>query len=143
MNFIEKLQHELQPSIDEILNHPFITRIRNATLTKDQLQFFVEQYHIYNTYFPRMLGALAANVPDDKTRMPIIENLWEEHGSGKLEESHRVLFEKFAIAVGVSPERLDKVEPLSTTAICCEHLLETCLNEDFITSLGVLGPVTE
>jgi len=143
MEFLEKLQLELRTGIDEILHHPFLTRVKNASLSKKQLQFFVEQYHIYNTYFPRLLAALASNIPDDKTRIPIIENLWEEHGSGVLEESHRVLYERFAKAVGVTTKELAKVEPLSTTSICCEHLLETCMNEDFITSLGVLGPGTE
>lgn len=143
MSFIEKLQAELQPGIDEILGHPYIERIKNASLDREQLKFFVEQYHVYNSYFPRLLAAVAANITDDKTRMPIIENMWEEHGSGQLVNSHRVLFEKFASAVGVDKNKLDEVEPLSTTSICCEHLLQTCLDDDFITSLGVLGPGTE
>lgn len=143
MDFLDKLQLELRSGIDEILQHPFLQRIKNTELSKSQLKFFVEQYHIYNTYFPRLLGALAANITDDKTRIPIIENLWEEHGSGVLENSHRVLFERFAKSVGLSAEDLSNVEPLSTTAICCEHLLETCMQDDFITSLGALGPGTE
>ena len=143
MDFLEKLQLELKPGINEILQHPFLQRIRSAALTRKQLQFFVEQYHIYNSYFPRLLGALAANITDDKTRLPIIENLWEEHGSGILEHSHRVLYERFAHAVGLDENDLAKVEPLSTTSICCEHLLETCMQDDFIRSLGVLGPGTE
>lgn len=143
MNYIEKLQEELRPSIDEILNHAFIKRLNEASLTREQLEFFVKQYHIYNSYFPRLLGALASSITDDKTRMPIIENLWEEHGSGILENSHRILYEKFAACVGVTKKDLENVEVLSTTAICCEHLLDTCQDEDFITSLGVLGPGTE
>lgn len=143
MNFISKLQGELQSGIQEILNHPFLNRIHEASLTKTELQFFVEQYHVYNSYFPRFLGAVAGNITDDKTRFPIIENLWEEHGSGDLNQSHRLLFERFAEATGVSTDRLKTVEPLSTTAICCEHLLDTCLDKDFITSLGALGPGTE
>ncbi len=143
MEFLQKLQGELRAGINEILEHPFLKRIKNAELSKKQLRFFVEQYHIYNSYFPRLLAALAANITDDQTRIPIIENLWEEHGSGVLKHSHRVLFERFAKAVGLEKEDLDQVEPLSTTSICCEHLLETCMQDDFITSLGALGPGTE
>lgn len=143
MTFIEKLQVELRPGIEEILSHPFLAKLREGSLSREGLQFFVEQYHVYNSYFPRLLGALAANITDDATRMPIVENLWEEHGSGVMENSHRVLFERFAEAVGVTRSDLAEVEPLSTTAICCEHLLDTCLDDDFITSLGVLGPGTE
>ena len=143
MEFLNKLQAELRPGINEILEHPFLKRIHDATLTESQLKFFVEQYHVYNSYFPRLLSALAANITDDRTRMPIVENLWEEHGSGVLKDSHRMLFENFAASVGLTPEDLKNVEPLSTTAICCDHLLDTCMNEDFITSLGALGPGTE
>lgn len=143
MTFIEKLQLELEPGIQEILNHPFIMRLNTADLSRDELRFFAQQYHIYNSYFPRLLSAVAANIVDDKTRMPIIENLWEEHGSGKIDQSHRILYERFAGAVGLTLDELSEVEPLSTTSICCEHLLQTCLDDDFVTSLGVLGPGTE
>ena len=143
MDYFKNLENELKFGIDSILKHPFLKRIEDAWLDKEQLQYFVKEYSVYCRYFPRFLSAAAANIPDDATRMPLIENLWEEHGEGILKKSHRVLYENFAEAVGVSKKELDKVDPLPSTDICCKHLLEICMDDDFITCLGALGPGTE
>lgn len=141
--FFQELEDELNMGIQKILNHPFITLIRTASLSRSQLQFFARQYSIYCNYFPRFLAATASNIPDDKTRMPLIVNLWEEHGEGNIRKSHRLLFHRFALATGLQEEELKDPAPLPTTEICCEHLLDICQDYDFITSLGALGPGTE
>ena len=141
--FFTELEDELSLGIHKILNHPFLDLLRNAELTHTQLQFFAKQYGIYCRYFPRFLAAAASNIPDDETRMHLVENIWEEHGNGVIAKSHRVLFENFAAALGVEKAELLNAMPIATTGICCEHLLDICQDYDFITSLGALGPGTE
>ena len=142
-NFFKHLEKELEEGIQKILTHPFLKRMEDAWLNKKQLQYFAEQYSVYCRYFPRFLAATAANIPDDETRMPIIENLWEEHGEGKLIKSHRILFNRFAAGLGLSREDLDAVIPLPTTQICCDNLINLCHDGHFLESLGALGPGTE
>ena len=143
MDFFKELEGELQPQIDKILNHPFLNRIKDGWLDKRQLHYFVGQYGIYCRYFPRFLAAAAANIPDDPTRMALVENMWEEHGEGVLEKSHRILYNNFAKAVGYTIEELEQVPPLATTEICIENLLDMCRNKHFLVGLGALGPGTE
>lgn len=142
-DFFEALQESLQPDIDRILSHRFVKRIADASLSERQLQFFVGQYHWYCEHFPRFLAAAAANIPDDETRFPLLENLWEEHGSGDLSGSHRTLYYHFAEAAGLNRTALDAIEPLSTTRICCENMLQLCRYGHFLEALGALGPGTE
>jgi pyrroloquinoline-quinone synthase len=142
-DFFKTLEKELQEGISEILTHPFLKRMEDGWFDKKQLQYFAEQYSVYCRYFPRFLAAAAANIPDDETRMPIIENLWEEHGEGKIIKSHRILFNRFAAGLGLSVQDLNKVKPLPTTAICCENLINLCHDGHFLESLGALGPGTE
>ena len=143
MDFFKSLENELQAGIQSILQHPFLTLIKNGELSKNQLQFFAEQYSVYCSYFPRFLAASAANIPDDETRIPIIENLWEEHGEGKLVKSHRILFERFARATGLPEKTVKSPEPIPTTEIVCENLFNLCQDGHFLESLGALGPGTE
>lgn len=143
MDFFKSLEAELQESINKILKHPFLKRIEDGWLDKRQLQYFVKQYSVYCRYFPRFLAAAAANIPDDRTRMSIIENLWEEHGEGKIAKSHRILFNQFAASLEVSVDDLDQAEALPTTRICCENLINLCHDGHFLESLGALGPGTE
>ncbi len=143
LDFIKQLEQELKGGIDKILNHPFIERIESGWLDKPQLQYFAKQYSVYCHYFPRFLAAAAAKIPDDATRLPIVGNLWEEHGEGSVQKSHRVLYNKFAEAVGLSETELNAVEPLPTTRICCENMFNLCHQGQFLESLGALGPGTE
>ncbi|MEZ5008587.1 MAG: iron-containing redox enzyme family protein [Chitinophagales bacterium] len=143
MDFFAHLQNELQPKIDQILDHPFLNRLADGSLSKEQLKFFTLQYSIYCAYFPRFLAAAAANVPDDRTRMPIMENLWEEHGEGKIAASHRVLYENYAKGLGLSQADLMSASPLPNTRACVENLLDLCEEGHFLESLGALGPGTE
>ncbi len=143
MDFFKSLEKELQTGIDEILNHDFLKLLKNGDLSKKQLQYFAEQYSVYCSYFPRFLAATAANIPDDATRMPIIENLWEEHGEGKLIKSHRILFDRFARATGLAESAVRKPKAIPTTQIVCENLFNLCQDGHFLESLGALGPGTE
>jgi len=140
---LKHFEKELLVKIERILNHRVVKAIHNAELSRQQLQFFALQYHIYCSYFPRFLCACAANIPDDITRLPIIENIWEEHGSGKLSGSHRVLYERFAHSLGITDEELKQVKPIPSTLINVEYLLNMCQDDSFIKSLGALGPGTE
>jgi pyrroloquinoline-quinone synthase len=143
MDFIQQLEEELEPGIKKILNHPFIGRIEDAWLNEKQLQYFVKQYNIYCNYFVRFLSACAANIPDDHTRMPIVENLWEEHGEGDVSKSHRELLEKFAVSIGLTHDELYNVQPLYSTSICVENLFAMSKDSHFLMSMGALGPGTE
>lgn len=143
MRFIKELEKELRPEIEVILNHPFLKRISSGEMTFTQLQYFAGQYSIYCYYFPRFLSALAANIPDDKTRMPIIENLWEEHGSGKMSRSHRQLFNKFMESLDIDTHNLSTITPLAETKECVDTLMDLCMNNSYIESLGAMGPGTE
>ncbi len=142
-NVLKQLELELLPKINEILDHSVIQKIQRGELNRNQLRKFAIQYGIYCSYFPRFLCACAANIPDDRTRMSLIENLWEEHGSGKIAGSHRVLFEKFCLSLGVTSEELKKAKPLPSTLIYVEYILNMCQDASFIKSLGALGPGTE
>lgn len=144
MDFFTELEAELKPQIDKILHHPFLNRIKDGWLNEKQLKYFVGQYGIYCRYFPRFLSAAAANVPDDPTRMALVENLWEEHGEGVLAKSHRILYNNFALAAGFeSVNELENVSALATTEICVENMMDLCRDKHFLVGLGALGPGTE
>jgi pyrroloquinoline quinone (PQQ) biosynthesis protein C len=143
MKFVRKVEEMLKKDIQSILDHSYIQRIRNGELSKLELQFFAGQYCIYCMHFPRFLAAVASNIEDDKYRLPIIKNLWEEHGEGILEKSHRQLYFKFSNALGLSQSELLRIEPLISTTICVENLMYLCQHAHFVESLGALGPGTE
>ena len=143
MDFFKKIEKELESDIQKILEHPFLERITTASLNLKQLQIFAEQYAIYCYHFPRFLAATAANIPNDTARFPIIKNLWEEHGEGNIEKSHRTLYQNFAKALQLNIGNLETIKALESTKYCVESLLKLCRQTHFLESLGALGPGTE
>src|SRR5215213_4896908 len=126
MDFVQSLEEEFHPRIEELLRHPFISVIRTASLTSEQLRAFALQYTAYCDLFPKCLAAVAANVPDDHTRFALIENLWEEHGSGDLKESHRALFRRFLKSLGISDEQERTIALLPSTKEYVETVFRLC-----------------
>jgi pyrroloquinoline quinone (PQQ) biosynthesis protein C len=77
--------------------------------------------------FPLFLAAAISHVRDDKSRLLLVSNLYEEHGNLELDRFHPALFRKFMSGVGVEPDslELDQGSPgvqaaERVTAICRE-----------------------
>lgn len=140
---MQALEIEMKPKIDKILNHRFIKRITDRSLTPEQLQYFGIQYKVYCEHFPRFLAAAASNIPDDETRMSLIENLWDEHGNGDISKSHRKLYNNFCRGLGLSEVQISNPVASPPTLIYVQFLLKICQESNFLKSLGALGPGTE
>ena len=142
MNYLDTIRREVDPLIDELLQHTVIRSIEAGTLTRNELVVFAEQYYVYCSYFPRYLAAVAANTPDDATRENLVENLWEEHGEGDLSKSHRQLFIRFIHALGDQREP-SQLEGCIATREYVERTLRECQSVPFLQGLGMLGPGAE
>jgi pyrroloquinoline quinone (PQQ) biosynthesis protein C len=77
--------------------------------------------------FPLFLAAAISHIRDDKSRLLLVSNLYEEHGNLELDRFHPALFRKFMLGVGVEPNalELDQGSPgvqaaERVTAICRE-----------------------
>lgn len=57
--------------------------------------------------FPLFLAAAISHIRDDKSRLLLVSNLYEEHGNLELDRFHPALFRKFMQGVGVDPQSLD------------------------------------
>jgi pyrroloquinoline-quinone synthase len=85
-----------------LLKHPFYTKWREGTLSREALQEYARQYYAFESTFPRLLSALHSRTNDATVRQSILDNLWdEEHG----EVNHAELWLRFGEGIGV--ERSD------------------------------------
>ncbi len=73
-------------------------------LTMKAAQAVARQYYPVNFAFPLFLAAAISHIPNDVARILLVDNLYEEHGSSKLEDSHTRLFEHFIRTVGLNPD---------------------------------------
>jgi len=94
---------DLLQRIDELiaerhlLTHPFYTKWREGTLSREALQEYARQYYAFESTFPRLLSALHTRSERPDVRQQILDNLWdEEHG----EVNHAELWLRFGEGIG-------------------------------------------
>jgi pyrroloquinoline-quinone synthase len=81
-----------------LLTHPFYTKWREGTLSREALQEYARQYYAFESTFPRLLSALHTRSERPEVRQQILDNLWdEEHG----EVNHAELWLRFGEGIGV------------------------------------------
>ncbi|HLX52546.1 MAG TPA: iron-containing redox enzyme family protein [Aquella sp.] len=76
--------------------------LRDAT-REDFLKTQIPFYHAVKV-FPRALAKLAYCIEDSTTRLPVIENLWEEHGKGDISKFHLNTFQQFLYSLNWNGE---------------------------------------
>ena len=96
-----------------LLDHRFYRRWELGEVSMPELGSYAAQYRHYESYLPRFLARLVAELPDGPARSLIAANLADEEGDPV---AHVVLFEGFARAVGAGN---DAASPAT------EHLLAT------------------
>jgi pyrroloquinoline-quinone synthase len=143
--FLKELQIELKDHL--AVTHPFLSKIEN--LNDAQLKVFASQFYLYVRMFPRLMGAVVYNVPDETSRLPLILNLINECGGleymEKLDNSHThpALFRRFTQKLGINDDDLEKTKPLPSTKNLIQTYEKLYLNSPPIKAMGAVGPGTE
>lgn len=74
--------------------HPFPALFSNDIVPAMMVDLF-DQYALISFEFPKVLCGVGARLSSDAARLGIISNLWDEHGRGEIDHSHRAMLEKF------------------------------------------------
>lgn len=75
-----------------------------ADYSQKQEEYFLIQYYHYIHNFPAMLIAALEKCQTDEQRLPLLKNLWEEHGEGDLNLSHRQMYIRDLERLGLEVE---------------------------------------
>jgi pyrroloquinoline quinone (PQQ) biosynthesis protein C len=76
--FLTQLESEVAEH--PALNHPFLRRFASEQLSREHLVDFAIQHYMYSRFFVRNVAAVVSNVPDERARSLLIENMYEEVG---------------------------------------------------------------
>lgn len=143
--FFKELNAECQGHI-AVKGHPFLKKFAAGDVSPDGIKKFAEQYYLFSRWFTRYLSAVIFNIPDEDTRRPLVQNLWEEVGLKDRKDrkgSHPNLFRRFVKAAGVDMPCLEETDALPCTRVFIDEYLFMCRDSHFLESMGALGPGTE
>jgi len=106
MSLLEKIDALIAER--HLLTHPFYTKWRDGTLSREALQEYARQYYAFESTFPRLLSALHTRSEQPTVRQSLLDNLWdEEHG----EANHAELWLRFGEGIGVDRSDVRSATP--------------------------------
>ena len=101
-----------------MLTHPFYQRWLAGDLTRDDLRRYAAQYFRFEAAFPGYLCQVLAKLDRPADRRVLLQNLVDEEGGP---ETHLELFVRFASALGLAKDDLERTPATDST----RALLET------------------
>lgn len=122
-----------------LLGNAYFESLRNGSMSltgfqRSQLQFFFAV-----RFFSRPMAALAARLPDSRSRMTLIHNLAEEHGEFNASQAHDRTFAQFLESIGVDSQTLAETQEGPEVRAFNLALLGTCTMAEPELAFGCLG----
>ena len=115
--FAARLQKEIDPLQDRLMNCSLNTAILNGTLPVPVLREYAKQAYLWKRYAQNLLPVLIPKAPEDVRRL-LIKNLVSEEGLGE-DPPHLQLLIDFGEELGAKAEDFYNVEPiLEVDALC-------------------------
>jgi len=137
-DFVKALKARLRP-----LENPYFVSLRDGSMTKDDFIETQAQFAHAVFFFSRPMMVLAARVSNPKVRLPLLENVGDEHGDGDLSMSHEATFTLFLERLGVSRDDLWS-RPLWPEVRAFNTVLAgVCTLDDVPTALATLGIIED
>lgn len=112
--FLEEMEAEMKADHITMLDAPFLAAVEAATVTRDQIRVWAEQFYAATRDGRLTIGNFYANAPDDpELRRELAENLYEEEtgrisGVGKC---HMDVFQSLLDAFGITEQEALALEP--------------------------------
>jgi hypothetical protein len=136
--FVEALKTRLRP-----LEGPYFATLRDGSMSREDFVETQVQFAHAVFFFSRPMMVLAARVSNPKVRLPLLQNVGDEHGDGDLSMSHEATFTKFLERLGV-PSDAPWQRPLWPEVRAFNTVLAgVCTLDDVPTALATLGIIED
>ncbi|UYZ11690.1 MULTISPECIES: TenA family transcriptional regulator [Brevibacillus] len=127
----------------EVERHPLFLALHDQTFSSAQAKEAALQiYHVVE-HFPRFLSAILTNLPDYRLRMPLVENLFEEHGRINAAHVHLETYKLFLRGIGVTDAEREASRPIIPVLAYNRAVTDLCLHYPYPEGLAALGVIEE
>ncbi len=88
-------------------HQPFFNLLLNGTMDKEQ--FKKSQISLIDAveFFPRPMFVILSKLSTYKERLPIIENILDEHGNGEIDKAHGNTFRQYLVPLGATKKEIN------------------------------------
>jgi pyrroloquinoline quinone (PQQ) biosynthesis protein C len=133
----------LKARVDPIGSSPYFRTLRDGSMTKDEFVETQIQFFHAVIFFSRPMAALVGRIPRPQMRVALLENIGDEHGSGRLTVCHENTFVELLSRLGVERLDIDRRAMWPEVRAFNSALLGTCASDDVYTGLAALGIIED
>src|ERR1700733_11317743 len=133
----------IKARVDPIGSSPYFRTLRDGSMTKDEFVETQIQFFHAVIFFSRPMAALVGRIPRPQMRVALLENIGDEHGSGRLTVCHENTFVELLSRLGVERSDVDTRAMWPEVRAFNMALLGTCALDDVFTGLAALGMVED
>lgn len=126
---------------DPIERHPLFVRLAARSLPPDAMRGLALQIQHVGAAFPRFVAAMMANVADWRHRMPLAENVFDEHGRLEPQAVHVQSYRRFLQGIGIPEAEIDASRPAIPVIAYNRAMLDLCFHhapEEGLAALAVI-----
>jgi len=128
---------------EPVEQHPLFTALATGKLGEAQIhEAALQIYHVV-LHFPRFLSAILTNIDDYQTRMPLVENLYEEHGRLNAAYVHSETYRQFLTGIGLGDDAIRSSGPIVPVIAYNRAVTDLCLHYPSSEGLAALGVIEE
>lgn len=96
----------------DLMRLPIFAAAKQYTAPQSLL-LITTNYELYTAVYPICLANVIAQIDSEQIRLPLVKNLWEEHGRGNPSRGHRLMMATFVSSVRRAYE-LSEIDPETT-----------------------------
>ncbi|MCR2803861.1 thiaminase II [Paenibacillus soyae] len=132
--FSERLYQSSRPIWERSHRHPFLTELRDGTLSPDRFIYYLKQDYVYLIDYAKLFALASVKSPDLETMHKFAELY---HSTLHVEmELHRQYAERF----GVPRAELERTKPAPTTIAYTKYMLDIATNGSLAQVVAALLP---
>lgn len=126
-----------------IEQHSLFEALENRRLNDRQIREAALQIYHVVLHFPRFLSAILTSIDDYNVRMPLVDNLYEEHGRLNAAYVHSETYKQFLMGIGISDQEISDSKAIVPVIAYNRAVTDLCLHHSFLEGLAALGVIEE
>ncbi|MEV0115309.1 iron-containing redox enzyme family protein [Streptomyces sp. NPDC050844] len=133
-----------QRTVDDtgLLESPFFRALSDGSMTLEQFRASQEQFYFIIPWFGPSMGYLLGRLPIAERSMGVLANIHDEHGNGRLDAAHHVIFTDFVTSLqgeSFTPRAGDDGGPAAHTWV--NVVRAVCMFDPLPTAFGFMGSI--
>ena len=122
-----------------ILSQIYFSKLTDGFMSLEVFKKSQANFYSAVCYFSRPMFLLCSRIDNYEERLIILENIFDEHGNGKIQDSHGNTYKKYLLTLGVSENDINKTFNHSAVSNFYSIMNKTIRNDNIETAISMFG----